>query len=123
MAHPIRPDSYMKIDNFYTATVYEKGAEVIRMVQTLLSPEIFREGMDLYFSRYDGQAVTTEDFLRVMEEASGKDLSQFSRWYHQAGTPVLRVKTQHDARKKEYHIIVKQLCPSTPGQEDKKPLH
>src|SRR3990167_6010463 len=104
MAHPIRPDSYMKIDNFYTATVYEKGAEVIRMVQTLLSRDVFRKGMDLYFSKYDGQAVTTEDFLAAMEQASGKDLSQFSRWYHQAGTPVLRVKTRYDADKKTFEV-------------------
>ena len=123
MAHPIRPDSYMKIDNFYTMTVYEKGAEVIRMVQTLLTPEIFRKGMDYYFSHYDGQAVTTEDFIGAMEKASGKDLSQFSRWYHQAGTPILRVKTQYDAVKKTYQVIIKQSCPPTPNQEDKLSLH
>lgn len=123
MAHPIRPDSYLKIDNFYTSTVYEKGAEVIRMVRTLLSPDIFRKGMDLYFSRYDGQAVTTEDFLAAMTEASGKELSQFSRWYHQAGTPVLRVKTHYDSAKKTLDVTIKQTCPSTPGQEDKLPFH
>lgn len=123
MAHPIRPDSYLKIDNFYTATVYEKGAEVIRMVKTLLTPEIFRKGMDLYFSRYDGQAVTTEDFLQAMQDASGKDLSQFSRWYHQAGTPVLRVKTAYDAVKKTFDVVVKQNCPPTPNQENKSQMH
>ena len=123
MAHPIRPDSYMKIDNFYTATVYEKGAEVIRMVQTLLTPAVFRKGMDLYFSRYDGHAVTTEDFLSAMSDASGRDLTQFSRWYHQAGTPVLRIKTDYDPVKKEYHITVKQSCPPTPNQLDKLPMH
>lgn len=123
MAHPIRPDSYIKIDNFYTMTIYEKGAEVIRMVRTLLTPEIFRKGMDLYFSRYDGQAVTTEDFIKAMEDASGKDLSQFSRWYVQAGTPVLRVKTVYDAEKKRYDIIVKQSCPPTPNQLEKLPFH
>src|SRR3990167_6598340 len=123
MAHPILPDSYMKIDNFYTMTIYEKGAEVIRMVQTLLTPEIFRNGMDLYFSRHDGQAVTTEDFISAMEKASGKDLSQFSRWYHQAGTPVLRLKTHYDAVKKTYQVIIKQSCPPTPNQEAKLPLH
>src|SRR3990167_3777681 len=123
MAHPIRPDSYMKIDNFYTMTIYEKGAEVIRMVQTLLTPEIFRKGMDYYFSHYDGQAVTTEDFISAMEKASGKDLSQFSRWYHQAGTPVLRLKTHYDAVKKTYQVIIKQSCPPTPNQEAKLPLH
>src|SRR3990167_7780760 len=123
MAHPIRPESYLKIDNFYTATVYEKGAEVIRMVRTLLTPDIFRKGMDYYFSHYDGQAVTTEDFIAAMEAASGKELTQFSRWYHQAGTPVLRVKTKYDANKKTYTIIIKQSCPPTPGQENKLPLH
>ena len=123
MAHPIRPDNYMKIDNFYTATVYEKGAEVIRMVQTLLSPAVFRKGMDLYFSRFDGQAVTTEDFIGVMAEVSGKDLTQFSRWYHQAGTPVVRVKTKYDADKKTFEITVKQDCPPTPNQPDKLPAH
>lgn len=123
MAHPIRPDSYMKIDNFYTTTVYEKGAEVIRMVRTLLSPEVFRKGMDLYFSRYDGQAVATEDFLSAMSDASQKDLSQFSRWYHQAGTPILRVKTHYDADKKIYEIVIQQSCPPTPEQTEKLPFH
>lgn len=123
MVHPIRPDSYMKIDNFYTMTVYEKGAEVIRMVRTLLTPEIFRKGMDLYFARYDGQAVTTEDFLRAMSDASEIDLTQFSRWYHQAGTPILRVKTQYESDKKEYHVTITQHCPPTPGQVDKLPFH
>ncbi|OGT44351.1 MAG: aminopeptidase N [Gammaproteobacteria bacterium RIFCSPHIGHO2_12_FULL_40_19] len=123
MAHPIRPDSYMKIDNFYTMTIYEKGAEVIRMVQTLLTPEIFRKGMDYYFSHYDGQAVTTENFIFAMEKASGKDLTQFSRWYHQAGTPVLRVKTEYDAAKKTYQVVINQSCPPTPNQEEKLPLH
>ena len=123
MAHPIRPDSYMKIDNFYTMTVYEKGAEVIRMVQTLLTPAVFRRGMDLYFSEYDGQAVTTEDFIAAMEKASGKDLSQFSLWYHQAGTPVLRVKTHYDAAQKTFTVTTKQSCPPTPGQENKLPMH
>src|SRR3990167_439714 len=123
MAHPIRPDNYMKIDNFYTATVYEKGAEVIRMVQTLLTPEIFRKAMDLYFSRYDGQAVTTEDFLSAMSDASGKDLTQFSRWYHQAGTPILRVKTKYDAVQKTLTLTINQTCPPTPNQSDKLPLH
>ncbi|MDP1574482.1 MAG: aminopeptidase N [Coxiellaceae bacterium] len=123
MAHPIRPDNYLKIDNFYTATVYEKGAEVIRMVRTLLTPEIFRKGMDLYFSRHDGQAVTTEDFLKAMSDASGKDFTQFSRWYHQAGTPILRVKTHYDAASKQYTVIIKQSCPATPGQSEKLPLH
>src|SRR3989338_3988184 len=123
MAHPISPDSYVKIDNFYTSTIYEKGAEVIRMVRTMLSPALFRKGMDLYFSRYDGQAVTTDDFIAVMQEASGKDLSQFLLWYNQAGTPILRVKTHYDANKKIFDVIIKQSCPPTPGQENKLPMH
>lgn len=123
MAHAIRPDSYMKIDNFYTVTVYEKGAEVIRMVRTLLSPDIFRKGMDLYFSRYDGQAVRTEEFLSAMSDVSGKDLTQFSRWYHQAGTPVLRVKTNYDAAKETFEVTIKQSCPPTPGELDKLSFH
>lgn len=108
MAHPIRPQSYMKIDNFYTVTVYEKGAEVIRMVQTLLSPAIFRKGMDLYFSRYDGKAVTTDDFISAMEDASGKDLTQFKRWYDYAGTPVLQVKTHYNEKQKTVDVVIQQ---------------
>ncbi|MCX7125061.1 MAG: aminopeptidase N, partial [Gammaproteobacteria bacterium] len=123
MAHPIRPDNYLKIDNFYTATVYEKGAEVIRMIRTLLTPEVFRHGMDLYFLRFDGKAVTTEDFLQAMSDASGKDLTQFSRWYFQAGTPVLRVKTQYDAASQKYTLTIKQSCRETPGQSEKPPFH
>tara|TARA_Y100000814_G_scaffold282344_1_gene247330 strand:+ start:217 stop:1620 length:1404 start_codon:yes stop_codon:yes gene_type:complete len=92
MAHSVRPDSYMEISNFYTVTIYEKGAEVVRMISEILGPTKFREATDLYFSRYDGQAVTTEDFVRVMEEVSGIDLEQFRLWYSQAGTPELRVK-------------------------------
>ena len=85
MAHPIRPESFIEISNFYTLTIYEKGAEVVRMVRTLLGEALFRKGSDLYFERHDGQAVTTEDFIQAMEDASGKDLSQFRAWYHQAG--------------------------------------
>jgi aminopeptidase N len=91
MSHPIRPDSYVEINNFYTRTVYEKGAEVIRMIHTLIGPEAYRAGIDLYFQRHDGQAVTCEDFVRAMEDASGKDLRQFRRWYSQSGTPELAV--------------------------------
>ena len=90
MAHPVRPDEYQEINNFYTATVYEKGAEVIRMQHTLLGPAAFRRGMDLYFERHDGQAVTCDDFVQAMQDASGLDLTQFKRWYSQAGTPVVR---------------------------------
>ncbi len=122
MAHPIRPDSYMKIDNFYTSTVYYKGSEVIRMIRTLITPEIFRKGMDIYFSDNDGMAVTTEDFVHAMEKASGKDLSQFKLWYDQAGTPVLHIKTNYDANKKTYEIAVKQTCAPTPNQLHKKPF-
>ena len=98
MAHPIRPDSYIEISNFYTATVYEKGAEVIRMIHTLLGPTRFRAGMDLYFQRHDGQAVTTEDFVAAMADASGIDLTQFRRWYEQAGTPVIEARGAYDER-------------------------
>ena len=123
LAHPIRPDSYIKIDNFYTMTVYYKGAEVIRMIQTLLTPAVFRKGMDLYFSKYDGQAVTTEEFILAMEAASGKDLTQFRRWYDQAGTPILKVEGQYNEADKTYALTVKQHCAATPGQDEKKPFH
>ena len=97
MAHPVRPQSYMEISNFYTATVYEKGAEVVRMIHTLLGANNFRKGMDLYFKRHDGQAVTTDDFAQAMQDASGVDLSQFKRWYDRAGTPVLEASGSYDA--------------------------
>lgn len=123
MAHPIRPESYMEVNNFYTPTVYRKGAEVIRMVQTLISKETFRKGLDLYFSRHDGQAVTTEDFIQAMADASGRDLGQFQRWYQQAGTPQLTVTSQYQPEKKTFTLTVKQTCPPTPGQTEKAPLH
>lgn len=123
MAHPIRPSSYIEINNFYTATVYEKGAEVVRMIRTLLGEERFRKGSDLYFDRHDGQAVTTEDFVRAMEDANDADLSQFRYWYSQAGTPVLDVAEQYDEEAKTYTLTFKQSCPKTPGQEDKQPFH
>ncbi len=123
MAHPIRPDNYMEISNFYTVTVYEKGAEVIRMLHTLLGRERFRAGSDLYFERHDGEAVTTDDFIRALEDASGVDLGQFRRWYTQAGTPELRVSGNYDAASRRYTLDVQQSCPATPGQADKKPLH
>ncbi|UDL03938.1 aminopeptidase N [Marinobacter sp. CA1] len=123
MAHPVRPASYMEISNFYTLTIYEKGAEVVRMIHTLLGPELFRKGSDLYFERHDGQAVTTDDFVRAMEDASGRDLSQFRRWYEQAGTPVLDVSDEYDADKGVYRLKVQQRIPDTPGQTDKQPQH
>jgi len=123
MAHPVRPQSYMEISNFYTATVYEKGAEVVRMIHTLLGAENFRKGTDLYFQRHDGQAVTTDDFVQAMQDASGIDLSQFRRWYDQAGTPVLDVTSAYDAQSRRCTLTVKQSCPHTPGQETKAPFH
>ncbi len=123
MAHPIRPDQYLQIDNFYTVTVYNKGAEVIRMVHTLIGAENFRKGMDLYFQRFDGHAVTTDDFIQSMEDASGKDLTQFRRWYSQSGTPVLEVESEYDAAKKTYTLTVKQSCAPTIGQDQKLPFH
>ena len=123
LAHPVRPDSYMEINNFYTVTVYEKGAEVVRMARNLLQPGPFRRGTDLYFARHDGQAVTTDDFLRALEEASQRDLSQFRRWYTQAGTPIVRCHGQYDATAKTYTLTVEQTCPPTPGQPNKEPFH
>ena len=123
MAHPIRPQSYMEIGNFYTATVYEKGAEVVRMIHTLLGAEKFRLGMDLYFKRHDGQAVTCDDFVQAMVDASGIDLGRFRRWYDQAGTPVLDIRGEYDATARRYTLHVLQSCPPTPGQPHKLPLH
>jgi len=123
MAHPVRPAAYMEIRNFYTMTVYEKGAEVVRMQHTLLGPALFRKGMDLYFQRHDGQAVTTDDFVQAMQDASGIDLAQFRRWYEQAGTPVVEVEGDYDAAAQRYVLTLKQSCPATPGQETKLPFH
>jgi aminopeptidase N len=123
MAHPVRPASYMEISNFYTATVYEKGAEVVRMIHTLIGAKNFRKGMDLYFERHDGQAVRTEEFAQAMQDASGVDLTQFKRWYEQAGTPVLNVRGNYDASARRYTLTVGQSCPPTPGQETKLPFH
>ena len=114
MAHPIRPDAYIEINNFYTATVYEKGAEVIRMIHTLLGEAHFRKGMDLYFERHDGQAVTCEDFVSAMEDASGHDLKQFRNWYSQAGTPTLEIESTYDANAAEYHLTVRQMTKTHP---------
>jgi aminopeptidase N len=123
MAHPVRPESYVEVNNFYTLTVYNKGAEVIRMMRAILGPTGFRTGTDLYFSRHDGQAVTTDDFVKAMEDATGADLSQFKRWYSQAGTPELEVSRSYDARTRRYSLTFKQTCPPTPGQPEKKPFH
>jgi aminopeptidase N len=122
MAHPVRPDSYMEINNFYTATVYNKGAEVIRMLRTILGPSQFRRGMDLYFSRHDGQAVTVDDFVQAMADTVGAELSQFSLWYSQAGTPELIASGDYDPADGTYSLTIRQLCPPTPGQPDKEPL-
>jgi len=123
MAHPVRPDSYVEINNFYTPTVYNKGAEVIRMIHTLLGPEKYRRGIDLYFQRHDGQAVTCDDFVAAMADASGVDLAQFQLWYRQAGTPELDVSTAYDAAAKTVRLTVRQTVPPTPGQPDKRPMH
>ena len=122
MAHPIRPDSFMEIANFYTLTIYEKGSEVLRMIHTLLGAEAFRKGSDLYFERHDGQAVTCDDFVKAMEDASGIDLTQFKRWYSQAGTPRLSVTDSHDAEAGSYTLTFNQSCPATPGQSEKLPF-
>ncbi len=122
MAHSVRPESFIEISNFYTLTVYEKGAEVVRMIQTLMGEAGFRKGSDLYFERHDGQAVTVDDFVQAMEDANGADLSQFKRWYSQAGTPRLAVSEQYDAAAKTYRLTFRQSCPATPGQSEKQPF-
>lgn len=122
MAHPVRPDAFMEISNFYTLTVYEKGSEVLRMIHTLLGAETFRKGSDLYFERHDGQAVTCDDFVKAMEDASGRDLTQFKRWYTQAGTPRLEVSESYDAAANTYRLQLRQSCPATPGQSEKLPF-
>lgn len=123
LAHPIRPEAYIEINNFYTLTVYEKGAEIVRMIHTLVGARGFRGGSDLYFHRHDGQAVTCEDFVKAMEAANNIDLTQFRRWYEQAGTPVLTVTQHYDANTKTLTLAIKQHCPPTPNQPVKLPLH
>ena len=123
MAHNVRPDEYLEINNFYTSTVYEKGAEVIRMQYTLLGADRFRKGMDLYFQRHDGQAVTCDDFAQAMQDASSVDLTQFRRWYAQAGTPVLDIRGAYNAVAQTYSLEVAQHTPATPGQPAKAPFH
>jgi len=123
MAHPVRPDSFVEINNFYTVTIYEKGAEVVRMYQTLLGHDGFRQGMDLYFARHDGEAVTCDDFRAAMADANKRDLKQFERWYSQAGTPRLAVSMHYDAKHKTLELTLAQSCPATPGQKKKLPFH
>jgi len=122
LAHPIRPDSYIEINNFYTATVYEKGAEVIRMLRRLIGPEAYRKGIDLYFERHDGTAATCDDFVDAMADASGRDLSRFRRWYAQAGTPTLTVAEDWDAASGALALTLRQETAPTPGQPEKLPL-
>ncbi|KAB2910332.1 MAG: aminopeptidase N [Hyphomicrobiaceae bacterium] len=123
LAHPVRPDHYIEINNFYTATVYEKGAEVVRMIQTLLGREGFRKGLDLYFERHDGQAATVEQFVACFADASGRDFGQFMTWYNQAGTPELVCELEYDARAKSADLTITQVLAATPGDARKKPLH
>lgn len=123
MSHPVQPDAYMEINNFYTLTVYEKGAEVVGMIHSLLGDQKFRKGSDLYFTRYDGQAVTIEEFVGSMEEVSGLDLMQFRRWYKQSGTPQVDVKSHYDVAAKTFSLSFTQSCPPTPGQNHKEPFY
>ena len=123
LAHPVRPDAYLQINNFYTATVYNKGAEVIRMMHTLLGPKAFRRGMDRYFARHDGQAVTCDDFVTAMADASGVSLEHFTLWYSQAGTPVLSVTEEWREEEREYRLRLRQSCPDNSGQSGKRPFH
>ena len=123
MAHPVRPNSYVEINNFYTVTIYEKGSEVVRMYQTLLGRDGFRKGMDLYFARHDGQAVTCDDFRAAMADANQRDLTQFERWYSQAGTPRVAAETYYDAERKTFRLTLAQSCTPSAGQLKKLPFH
>ncbi|MND51244.1 Aminopeptidase N [compost metagenome] len=123
LAHPPRPDSYREINNFYTMTIYEKGAEITGMIATILGRDNFRKGMDLYFERHDGQAVTVEDYVKCFEDASGRDLSQFFRWYVQAGTPLVSASGAYDAAAGTFTLSLEQTTPATPGQSNKQTLH
>ncbi len=122
LAHPVRPESYLRIDNFYTPTVYNKGAELVRMIHTLIGKDGFRRGMDLYIRRHDNHAATIEDFVAAMQDASGVDLGRFKRWYGQAGTPEITVEDRWDAATGSYELDVAQKVPPTPGQPDKLPM-
>ncbi|HEV7319453.1 MAG TPA: aminopeptidase N [Ensifer sp.] len=123
LAHPVRPTKYREINNFYTTTVYEKGSEVTRMIATILGRDLFKKGMDLYFDRHDGQAVTIEDFVACFEEASGRNLRQFALWYHQAGTPLVTASGAYDAAKQTFTLSLEQTMPPTPGQGAKEAMH
>lgn len=123
LAHPVRPTTYREINNFYTTTVYEKGSEVTRMIATLLGRDMFKKGMDLYFERHDGEAATVEDFVACFADVSGRDLSQFSRWYHQAGTPMVTASGVYDAGSQTFTLSLQQMVPATPGQPVKEPMH
>ena len=122
LAHPVRPTLYHEINNFYTATVYQKGAEVVRMIKTLLGAQAFRAGMDLYFTRHDGQAATVEQFVQCFADVSGRDMSQFMRWYSQAGTPEIKVAPHYDSAARSLRLDVAQIVPPTPGQPHKEPM-
>ena len=122
LAHPVRPELYHEINNFYTTTVYDKGGEVVRMIKVLLGPDLFRKGMDLYFDRHDGEAATVEQFVQCFADVSGRDFSQFMLWYTQAGTPEVVVAPHYDANAKTYRLDITQTVPPTPGQPDKKPM-
>ena len=122
LAHPVRPEIYHEINNFYTATVYEKGAEIIRMLRTLIGEKAFRQGMDLYFNKYDGTAATIEDFLSCFAESANRDLTDFSRWYQQAGTPILSIKNEYDSTQKIFTLTLEQHTPPTPNEKEKKPF-
>jgi aminopeptidase N len=122
LAHPVRPELYQEINNFYTSTVYDKGAEVVRMIKALLGPKLFRKGMDLYFTRHDGDAATVEEFVQCFADVSRRDFSQFMRWYSQAGTPEVVVTPQYDARAKTYRLDIAQKIPPTPNQSHKEPM-
>ncbi|MBB6509101.1 aminopeptidase N [Rhizobium soli] len=123
LAHPVRPTTYREINNFYTTTVYQKGSEVTGMIATLLGMDDFKAGMDLYFERHDGQAVTVEDYVKCFEDVSGRDLAQFSLWYSQAGTPLVNVSTEYDQTSATFKLSLEQMVPATPGQPDKQPMH
>jgi len=123
MAHPVRPESYQEINNFYTVTVYNKGAEVIRMMHTILGADTFRKGMDLYFERHDGEAATCDDFVAAMSDSSGENLDQFKNWYSQSGTPVLQVEGEWNSTLHQYQLTISQHCPPTPGQKEKEAFH
>ncbi len=123
LAHPVRPESYIEINNFYTMTIYEKGAEVIRMFNTLLGPDLYRQATDLYFDRFDGKAVTIDDWAQCMADTSEIDLEQFKLWYSQAGTPEVKATSKYDEASKTFTLELEQNIPDTPGQTDKKPMH